>query len=239
MWGETDASWGRTDLAETHVTGAGADGAGADSKGYDIGPASAGDFDAIARLFTDGFPESVLHVYGGDKPDLAAIAEGFRFIWTLDNGHVQVARSVRTVEVAGYIAVLPSIRGFWRKVFGTGFAARMFFGWVGGKYRLPVRALPFVVGNKLAFVRGAQKIPKYDAQILSIAVRPAGRGLGLGKALAAAGLEHLRAVGAHRVKLEVRPENTPALRTYQRLGFQQVGSYDDKQGSWWVMVKDL
>ena len=209
------------------------------SKGYEIAAASAGDFDAIARLFTEGFPESVLHVYGGDKPDMAAIAESFRFIWTLDSGHVQVARNVQTGEVAGYIAVLPSIRGFWRKVFGTGFAARMFFGWVGGKYRLPVRALPLVVGNKLAFVRGAQKIPKYDAQILSIAVRPAGRGLGLGKALAAAGLEHLRVVGARRVKLEVRPDNAPALRTYQGLGFQKVSSYDDNQGPWWVMVKNL
>lgn len=210
-----------------------------DSEEYEITPAATGDFDAVARLFTDGFPQSVKHVYGGDKPDMAAIAEGFRFIWALDHGHVQVARSVLTGEVGGYIAVLPSIRGFWRQVFGTGFAARMFFGWVGGKYRLPVRALPFVIGNKLAFVRGVQRIPKYDAQILSVAVRPAVRGLGLGKALVAAGLEHLKHVGARRVKLEVRPDNAPACKTYERLGFQVAGSYDDKQGPWWVMVKDL
>ena len=181
---------------------------------HDIVPAESGDFGAVAALFAQGFPESVEHVYGQDKPDFAAIAESYRFIWSLDRGLVHVARRKGSGGgVDGYIAVLPSIRGFWRAVFSSGFASKMLVGWVRGKFRLPVRALPLVIRNKLAFVRGARRMPEYDAQILSVAVSPAARGLGLGKALTAAGLAHLRAVGAHSVKLEVRPSNTPARKT--------------------------
>jgi ribosomal-protein-alanine N-acetyltransferase len=204
-----------------------------------IVPAQPGDFGAVAELFTEGFPESVRRIYGASSPDLGAISEGFRFVWSMNHGHVRVARNPDRGAVDGYIAVLPSIRGFWAQVVRSGFAARMLTGWLRGRYRLPLRSVPRVVLNKLAFVRGAGRIPRYDAQILSVAVRPAARGLGLGRALVLAGLEHLKAVGASSVKLEVRPDNMPARRTYESLGFRRAGVYDDSQGPWWIMVLDL
>ena len=63
---------------------------------------------------------------------------------------------------------------------------------------------------------------------LAVAVVPSERGTGLGRAL----LERLLAeVGA--VSLSVEPDN-PALRLYERLGFEKVG----EAGGGWVMLRE-
>lgn len=62
-------------------------------------------------------------------------------------------------------------------------------------------------------------------------VRAAGAPKGTGRALLAAVLEHARAAGARGLRLEVRADNTPAIRLYEALGFRlfatRQGYYED------------
>jgi len=59
-----------------------------------------------------------------------------------------------------------------------------------------------------------------EAELLSVAVAPAERGAGLGRALLESLLAGLRARGARRVHLEVRRSNAAALALYESLGFR-------------------
>jgi len=62
-----------------------------------------------------------------------------------------------------------------------------------------------------------------EAEILSVAVAPAGRGRGLARALLNLHLRRLAGLGARAVFLEVDENNTAAHRLYQRAGFREVG----------------
>lgn len=69
------------------------------------------------------------------------------------------------------------------------------------------------------------------AELLQIAVDPDRRGAGIGRALMETALEQLTAAGARSVHLEVRRDNVPARRLYDRLGFAstsvRAGYYAD------------
>jgi ribosomal-protein-alanine N-acetyltransferase len=62
-----------------------------------------------------------------------------------------------------------------------------------------------------------------ELQINNVAVGPAHRGQGLGRALVHAAAAHGRRAGARIALLEVRGSNANAQRLYLRLGFRQVG----------------
>ena len=51
------------------------------------------------------------------------------------------------------------------------------------------------------------------------------RGARLGTRMLAAVMARLRAHGIPEVGLEVNPENTPAVRLYERFGFETVTTY--------------
>lgn len=57
-------------------------------------------------------------------------------------------------------------------------------------------------------------------EIFVIAVHPDFHGLGLGRAMTLAGLEHLQASGLRRALLYVDADNTPARGLYDALGFE-------------------
>ena len=69
---------------------------------------------------------------------------------------------------------------------------------------------------------------------LSIAVVPSRRGKGVGDELLGALLAQARKDGFEQISLSVEPDN-PALRLYERHGFQKVG----EQGGSWTMVATL
>lgn len=69
------------------------------------------------------------------------------------------------------------------------------------------------------------------ADLLRVIVAPDSRGRGIGGSLVRAGMEWAKAVGAGRMLLEVRPDNAPAVRTYQRLGFSTLDRRRDYYGS--------
>ena len=62
-----------------------------------------------------------------------------------------------------------------------------------------------------------------EGEILNLAVAPAGRRRGLGRALVEQMLEALRGRGVRQVYLEVRESNAPARALYASRGFTEVG----------------
>lgn len=62
-----------------------------------------------------------------------------------------------------------------------------------------------------------------EGEILNLAVAPAGRRRGLGRALVEQMLEALRARGVRHVYLEVRESNASARALYASRGFTEVG----------------
>lgn len=70
----------------------------------------------------------------------------------------------------------------------------------------------------------------------SISLYPRFRGQGIGTTMMCSLLDELRDAGYARVSLSVQKEN-PALRLYERLGFQIIGDGFDE--SEWLMVKGL
>jgi ribosomal protein S18 acetylase RimI-like enzyme len=66
-----------------------------------------------------------------------------------------------------------------------------------------------------------------SGRLYSLAVAPNARGAGVGRALAGAVLSALAEAGLERCFLEVRAENTPAIRLYEALGFTPIATLPD------------
>lgn len=62
-----------------------------------------------------------------------------------------------------------------------------------------------------------------DSEILTFAVDPLRRGLGLGRMLLEKHLDNLERGGARLVFLEVADDNEAALKLYARAGFKEIG----------------
>jgi ribosomal-protein-alanine N-acetyltransferase len=62
-----------------------------------------------------------------------------------------------------------------------------------------------------------------EAEILTLAVAPAARGRGLGRALLQAAIAHAAAMGVESMFLEVGTDNPAALALYAGMGFAPVG----------------
>ncbi len=63
-----------------------------------------------------------------------------------------------------------------------------------------------------------------EAELLTIAVDPAHRGRGLGRALLNAGFADLMMTPVRRMFLEVDETNTSAIALYRRFGFAEIGT---------------
>jgi ribosomal-protein-alanine N-acetyltransferase len=78
--------------------------------------------------------------------------------------------------------------------------------------------------------------------VISVAVMPEYRGLGIGKALMERGLAGVKEGGAAEIYLEVRVSNTIAVGLYKKLGFKinrvSDAYYRDGENAY-VMVKDF
>lgn len=66
-------------------------------------------------------------------------------------------------------------------------------------------------------------LARYGVADIGMALIDGWRGLGLGTALLEAGTAWARAAGAHKVALEVWPDNTAALALYRGSGFVEEG----------------
>ena len=76
-------------------------------------------------------------------------------------------------------------------------------------------------GSPLGFALG--RVAAEEAEILTLALHPEARRLGLGRALVDALITRSAALGGRRVLLEVAADNNAARDLYAAAGFQQVG----------------
>jgi ribosomal protein S18 acetylase RimI-like enzyme len=84
-----------------------------------------------------------------------------------------------------------------------------------------------LVGSMVVLFRRNSRV----GRIYSIAILPAFRGMGLAQKLLARAEREARARRCSRMRLEVRMDNIPAIRLYEKLGFESVqvlsGYYED------------
>lgn len=97
-----------------------------------------------------------------------------------------------------------------------------------GDYAPPRGALWIAtVGPRPAGCVALRDLGGGDAEMKRLYVRPEGRGMGLGRALAEAAVERARALGYRGVKLDTLPWLAAALRMYARMGFVETAPYND------------
>jgi ribosomal-protein-alanine N-acetyltransferase len=82
-----------------------------------------------------------------------------------------------------------------------------------------------------------------DGELLQIATRKDARCSGVGSALLENVLEYAQSKSLHKVFLEVRKSNTPAIRLYEKFGFVELrtrrGYYDNPTEDALVMEREI
>lgn len=70
---------------------------------------------------------------------------------------------------------------------------------------------------------GVMSVAAGESHILNLTVRPEAQRQGIGVRLMRHFLQLARRHNADMVMLEVRPSNTPAVRLYEKMGFNEIG----------------
>jgi mycothiol synthase len=89
----------------------------------------------------------------------------------------------------------------------------------------PAGLLVADAGDRLAGFHWTKQHSSTLGEVYVVAVDPAAQGRGLGRALTAAGLDHLAQRGVRRIILYVESDNAPAIATYSRLGFAHTSTH--------------
>ena len=92
-----------------------------------------------------------------------------------------------------------------------------------------------VIGYVMAYLR-----PDLEGHIMSIAVDPDYRGMGIGSTLLSEVIERLIKKGARYIGLEVRVSNLGAIALYERVGFRKIkriiGYYADGEDAYYMLL---
>jgi len=204
---------------------------------YRVGRAGPDDVPAIAALFTESFKDSVLH-HCGRLPAPQAMQDVFALVREAEPAAALIIRD-GSGGLAGYCFALTALPRLWLRAIAGGHLCRWAWRWLTGRYGFGLHPVKIIALNKLAFLRtAASPAVAADARILSIAVAPAWRGRGVASALMGEAMAYFRRRRAARVRLEVRPDNAPAIAVYQKYGFVAAGRTYDSQGPWLVMTKE-
>jgi ribosomal protein S18 acetylase RimI-like enzyme len=187
-----------------------------------IRPATAADAAAMARLHADGMPDAFLPTLG--RPFMARL---YRAIAADPDAVALVAEGVD--GVVGFAAGVTSVGAFYRRFArGHGPAAAL--------AAAPRLVRPRVARRLLETARypaqgdpGNGRLP--DAELLSIAVDPAWRTGGTGRALADGVLAGLAARGVSELKVVVGAANQGANHFYAKVGFREAGHVTVHQGT--------
>lgn len=200
--------------------------------------AVAADIPAIAALFTESFRDSVLH-HCGRLPNPQAMEDVFALVYEAEPEAAFVARA-EDGSLAGYCFAPAKLPRLWLKAVLGGHIFKWAWRWLTGQYGFGIRPVKVILLNKVAFLGSAVKPSKAaNARILSVAVAAGRQGGGIGRRLMEAAFAYFRCQGVRSVRLEVRPDNLPAVKLYEKLGFVHSGSTYDSQGEWLIMFKEM
>lgn len=193
----------------------------------------------IAALFTESFKESVLHHCGGRLPKPQAMEDVFTLVYQAEPTAALLARNIQG-QYIGYCFAPTQLSGLWFRALWGGHLLKWTWRWLTGQYGFGLHPIKVIVMNKLAFLHSSMKPAKAaDARILSIAVSPEARGQGVASQLIGAAIDYFRAQEVARVRLEVRPDNSAAIRVYEKWGFIRDGYTMDSQGEWLIMFREM
>lgn len=203
----------------------------------EIRQATTQDLQAIAEVFLAAFPESVEH-YVGHPIGPQVMVDVFAICLEAEPR----ALLVGTIDgvVSGYVFAPRRLSRVFRVAVFRGHIFRLLLRWLTFRYGIGLRPAVVAVKNWLALWHESRQPELHsDARIFSVAVHPDLQGQGLGGQLVAKAVAYLESLGAHLIRLEVRPGNEPAIRLYERVGFVPRGTTKDTQGEWLIMLRDL
>ena len=202
----------------------------------DISPIRADELKDAVRIFLGAFGENVKAVYG-DQPRPDAMLDVWTFFSQDEPGGFLAAREASAL--IGYALFTTSLKRLQRHAVLRGQVLRWTLRALTGRYGIQWLQLGRLLWNKMLFVGNAGRFrTRGDAQLLNIAVDPSARGRGAAKALVIGGLKYLAEQRVPEVRLEVRPDNAPAISVYRRVGFIERGVTRDAHGDWLVMTAE-
>lgn len=196
------------------------------------------DVPAIASLFTKAFKKSVMHACG-KLPHTLAMEDVFTLVYRAEPKAAFVARDDSGC-VVGYVFAPTKVKRLWQQAVFGGYLLKWFWRWAIGRYGIGLYPVKIIMADKWSFVLSAlKKQVEADARILSIAVEETARAKGVGKGLMERAMAYFEEQKVKRIRLEVRPSNTPAKKIYEQLGFVSYGFTHDSQGPWLIMFKEM
>ena len=97
-----------------------------------------------------------------------------------------------------------------------------------GRYARPTGRLLLAIDGEAALgVVGLRALERADCEMKRLYVRPAGRGLGVGRLLTTALINEARLAGYQRMLLDTLPGMAEAQRIYRSMGFREIAPYCD------------
>lgn len=210
---------------------------GVDMQEYIIDTARREDIGQIAAIFTESFSDSILF-HCGNFPHSLAMEDVFLAVFMAEP---QAAFVIRHQGIAvGYCFAPHYLPRLWLQTVLGGHLLKWTWRWLTGKYGIGLYPIKMLLLNKASFLQSAfTPAKKANARILSIAVAQKFRGKGLASQLMAAAMNYFAVQKVRRIRLEVRPDNLPAIKVYKKFGFLPAGTTSDPQGDWLIMFKEM